>query len=261
MHLEHESNRSWVGQGAAMRFHLFHFTPLGLCRAASHLVAGRRLCRLSKVSLYPFIPDSVNSMTTAWNYKLTIQEAGLAPPGTIIDVGANTSQMTRLLALAGPRPPRVISFEPNNSLRPIGDVYRVALLERDGVVPFCVHSDPAWGRVGLLGESSSFDVRGSRFDTLVQAGEVILDELEKPLLVKIDTEGTELQVVEGFGSCLAHVDQMLIEVANRQEGVRPDHMFHLFRTLSAHGFCHAKILYACYDGSLAPRYADILFWK
>jgi len=244
-----------------MKFHAFHFTPVGIVRAWSHLQAGRRLCRAARVSLRPYVPESVNSMTTAWNYSRTLHEAGLGPPGTILDVGANSSQMTKLLMLTCPQPPHVISFEPNPALQPIGDVRRVALLDRSGVVPFQVERDAAWGRVAAAGQSSAFEVRGERFDALVGNGEVPLADLPRPIVVKIDTEGTEVEVVEGFGECLTHVDQMLIEVTNRQEGAINTQLFRLCDRLAKHGFRQAKILYACYDGPLAPTYADMLFWK
>lgn len=244
-----------------MKLHAFHFTPVGLIRAGCHLVAGRRLCISAKASLLQFVPDSVNSMTTAWNYRCTLQEAGLPPPETIIDIGANTSQMTRLLLLTCPETPRVISFEPNRSLEPLGEVLRIALLDTDGVAPFCVGSDATWGSVAAPGRAASFEVRAARFDTLVKNGEVAISSLPRPVLVKIDTEGAEVRVVDGFGGCLELVDQILIEVTNRHGGVIHDHLFRLCQGLAAHGFRFAKILYACYDGPLAPTYADILFWK
>jgi FkbM family methyltransferase len=244
-----------------MKFHAFHFTPVGVVRAWSHLQAGRRLCRTARVSLRSYVPASINSMTTAWNYSRTLQEAGLDPPGTILDVGANASQMTKLLTLTCPQTPRVVSFEPNPAVKPIGDVRRIALLDRAGVVPFQVERDSAWGRVAAAGQPSSFEVRAERFDVLVRSGEVPLADLPRPIVVKIDTEGTEVEVVEGFGECLAHVDQMLIEVTNRQDGVVNNHLFRLCDRLAKHGFRQAKILYACYDGPLAPTYADVLFWK
>lgn len=244
-----------------MKLHAFHFTPVGIVRAGSHLVAGRRLCRAAKASLRQFVPDSVNSMTTAWNYSCTLRESGLAPPGTIVDIGANSSQMARLLALNCSRPPHVISFEPNRSLKPIGEVLRIALLDVDGVAPFHVDRDATWGSVAAPGQAASFEVRAARFETLVKNGEVALAGLPHPILVKVDTEGTEVRVIEGFGDCLARVDQILIEVTNRQGGIVHDHIFRLCERMAAHGFRFAKILYACYDGPLAPTYADVLFWK
>ena len=244
-----------------MKLHLFHFTPHGLARAFSHMVAGHRLCKSARTSLRRFVPDSVNSMTTAWNYKRTLQESGMPAPQTILDVCANVSQMTRLLLLCGCQDARVISFEPNPALQPVGEVHRVALLDRDGTVPFNVPDDNGWGSVAAVQGDKSFQVRAARFETLVKLGEVEWERLSRPLLVKIDTEGAEKQVIDGFGDHLGQVDQLLIEVANQDDRGQQYNLLTLCTHLAKYGFRNAKILYACYDGPSAPAYADVLFWK
>ena len=80
-----------------MKLHWTHFSPHGIVRAYSHLVAGRRLCRAAGLALRPLVPDSVNSMTAAYNVLQTLRAANLPPPGTLIDVGAILRQLQHIM--------------------------------------------------------------------------------------------------------------------------------------------------------------------
>lgn len=249
-----------------MKLHLFHFTPHGLVRAYSHLIAGKRLCRAAGKKLTRYIPESVNSMTAAWNFWLTVKVGNLSRPGTIIDVGANRSQMTKLLLLTAPDA-RVISFEPNPKLEPLGEKYEIALSDSDGMTEFYIPcSDDDWGTIEPEKENISaatrhFTVRQSSMKSLIQTKTIPWSELPRPILVKIDTEGSEKRVIAGFGEYLRDVSYMIIEVENMEMRGGNYNMIDLCCLIASYGFRKSKLLYSCYDGPDAPAYSDVLFWK
>lgn len=249
-----------------MKLHLFHFSPHGLVRAYSHLKAGRHLCRSTGMKLRPLIPESVNSMTAAYNVYRTLREGDLPWPETIIDVGANVSQMARLL-LGMNSKAKVISCEPNPKLSPIGDVMRIALSDTDGEADFFIPMDDSgWGTIeagkdNISSSTNHFRVKTNRLDTLIRTKQMPWDKLKRPIMVKIDTEGSEKRVIDGFGTYLSDVTYLLIEVENIEQRGQNYNLLQLSTTLATHGFDQCKIVYACYDGPDAPAYTDVLFWR
>ncbi|MGI5964215.1 MAG: FkbM family methyltransferase [Lawsonibacter sp.] len=249
-----------------MKLHLFHFSPHGLVRAYSHLIAGRRLCRSTGMKLRPLIPESVNSMTAAYNVYRTLQEAELPWPETLIDVGANVSQMARLL-LGMNANAKVISCEPNPKLSPIGEVMRIAISDTDGEADFFIPmDDTGWGTIeagkdNISTNTNRFPVTINRMDTLIRTGKIPWDNLKQPIMVKIDTEGSEKRVIDGFGKYLSDVEYLLVEVENIEQRGQNYNLLGLSTTLASHGFDQCKIVYACYDGPDAPAYTDVLFWR
>lgn len=237
-----------------------------MLKTCAHLAAGRRLCRATGMALRPLIPDSITSMTSAYNLYRTLCAENLPFPKTILDVGANNSQMARLL-LGMAREAQVISFEPNPKLRPMGIVKQFALSDRDGSADFFLPQDnPLWGTLEARKDNISsatvrYPVRTRRMETLIESGEISWKELSRPILLKIDTEGSEQRVLAGFGEYLGQVTYLLVEVANAESREQPAGLTSLCLALSKHGFDHAKIVYACYDGPNAPVYSDIFFWK
>ncbi len=248
-----------------MQLHLFHFTPHGLARAYSHLIAGKKLCRATGLRLCPLIPDSVNSMTAAWNVYQTFQKSGLPLPKTIIDVGANVSQMTCLLLGTAPDA-EVFSFEPNQKLSPAGKVFRIALSDTDGTTDFFLpQNDADWGtiesdKVNITSNTARYSVPTRRMESLIENGEIEWGK-GHPVFVKIDTEGSEQKVIDGFGKYLCDVAYLLVEVENQESRGQNYNLISLCTRLAEKGFDHSKIVYSCYDGPEAPAYSDILFWK
>lgn len=246
-----------------MKIHLFHFSPHGMVRAFSHLWAGIMLCRKYNEKIFKLIPLSVNSMTAAWNYCKTLPEYGLQPPCTIIDVGANQSQMSRMLAMPSGNEVRILSFEPNPSLEPIGERFDFALSDVDGFACFVTPDDDAdWGTIKAKEpEGNTLRVKTARFDSLVQSGVIDFCSLPKPILVKIDTEGSEFDVLAGFGEYLKQIDYLVVEVENLLSRGGNYTILSLCEFIAANNFKKAKILYSCYDGPASPAYSDIMFWR
>jgi FkbM family methyltransferase len=251
-----------------MKLHAFHFTPHGLVRAFSHWRAGRRLCRAAGRSMRGLIPDCVNSMTPAWNFHRTLVELGLPPPETMLDVGANLGQMTRLLAMACPRPPRLIAFEPNPALTPPGELFRLALSDADGEADlFLPPGESGWASIeprndAPMAGAHPVRVPCARLDTLIARGALDPKAWPHPVLAKVDTEGSEVRALRGFGDALRAVDYVVVEIGNAGElGRPPSALPDVCALLREAGFRHAKTLYAAYDGPNAPAYLDLFFWR
>ena len=206
-------------------------------------------------------------MTAAWNFKLTLIRGNLERPKTILDVGANISQMTKLLLLSAAADARVISFEPNRCLQPLGEKVEIALSDKDGTADFVIPAhDDDWGTINALKDVAGdmrqgYKVRQARLQTLIEKGEVPWAQLPKPILMKIDTEGSEKKVLDGTGKYLHDVKYVLIEVENAEERGANYNMTDICCVLREYGFDRMRILYSCYDGPEAPAYSDVLFWK
>ena len=249
-----------------MKLHLFHFSPTGLVRALNQLVAGYKLCSRHGARLRDFVPGSIPSMTAAWNFSLLLKEYCLAKPKTIIDAGANASQMTKLLMLECEPDVSIFSFEPNAGLLPIGTRFELALSDEDGEAQLVgCDEDDLWGKIEergpVEGASRGTVVRMARFDTLVEKSEFTMSQAPRPVLLKIDAEGHELRIVKGFGRHMNEMDYLLCEIENRSESGGNYSLSEMCGQLSRFGFDNSRVLYACYDGPLAPAHMDVLFWR
>lgn len=156
---------------------------------------------------------------------------GLADAGwsfaTVIDAGANAGQFAR--AALGRWPGAVvIAFEPQSAvaerlaatLAPLGhvEVHAVALGATDGTTPFFVHRHnlsssalpvaEAARPLPWAAELAPVTVPMARLDTAL-AGR----ELTPPCLLKLDVQGSELEVIRGAPETLSRVDALLVETA------------------------------------------------
>lgn len=215
--------------------------------------------------LWRFIPDSINSMTAAWNTVSVLHRHALPLPETIVDIGANQSQMTRLLRMATPTDVRIISFEPNPSVHPDGEVHRIALSDRDCVGQLVVpHGETGWGTIvtkASHADAAGVPVQVRRFDSLVRDREVDVARWKRPVLLKIDTEGSEYAVLAGFGNELEQVDYLLIEVENSDDRGGRYSLTDVASSLKSYGFDKAIIVASGFNGPNLPPYSDILFWR
>ena len=149
----------------------------------------------------------------------------LRPGDIAIDVGANIGHFTVAMGNAVGCSGRVISIEPNprahrrlqenvrlNRLRNV-TCERAAMCRDDGAIaPFFVPTR-ASGE-GALSAKLTY-TRFEKFDVLCRSGERLLSELGllgQPLaLMKIDVEGHEADVLEGFGASLDQFGCIMFE--------------------------------------------------
>ena len=250
-----------------MKIHLFHVQPAGLIRIFYQLMAGWRLCRKYKVPLRRYVPVCINPMLSVGNAERIL--ADRPRPRTIIDVGANQSQMTRLLLLLAAPGVQVLSFEPIPTLNPIGQRFTQALSDTDGTADFFIPGETDDELGTLYPDFANHRERGSRkirvetarFDTLVARGIVPWKELKHPILLKLDTEGHELKVLKGFGDYLRDVDYVLTEVENEDHRGRHYDLMELCRRMEESGFNRSRLIYALFHGCAFPSYFDLLFWR
>ena len=140
--------------------------------------------------------------------------------------------MSRLLLLAYRDSSLVYSFEPNPDLKPTGTVFTLALSNRDGVSPFFIpRQDDGWASLHPQEPNPSpdqyriVDVPVARFETLVEQHKFPWDSMQRPVLLKIDTEGNELRVLDGFGRYLTGVDYIMLEAGNTKRGSVEEDLF------------------------------------
>lgn len=132
---------------------------------------------------------------------------------TIIDIGANVGDYSRACKFFFPKA-EIHAFEPNpHALKELMKkkflkFYNVALTSKDGKIDF--NFDSKWNSTSSILEyekdnkrfgekTQKIKVDGKRFDS------VDLD-MKRPCFVKIETQGTEADVLKGFGERLKEVD-------------------------------------------------------
>lgn len=234
---------------------LKHLSPTAVARNLYGTIAGYRLCARYRARFWTYFPECLNSMTTIANFS----KLDLNPPGTIIDVGANNSQMAKLLQLLAPNA-EILSFEPLPTCQPMGKVYRMALSDQTSKGTMYVLSRDTYGAIlddSSAAHDSSQPTEVRRFDSLG----VNLAGTPHPVMLKIDVEGHELRVLQGFGTELRHVDYVLLELQNAQNESRTSDGLNTYAFLYANGFRHSRILFAWFDGSKMPAYLDVLYWR
>lgn len=131
---------------------------------------------------------------------------------TFIDIGANEGSFSKVV-LSRFKNPKVFSFEPLKSkdviLKDIVDKNFVTALsdkseDREFYISEGTGSKSSLNKILKKKWVSTKKIKTARFDSLDI-------EIESPCFVKIDTEGNELKVLEGFGDRLNEVDIIQFE--------------------------------------------------
>lgn len=145
----------------------------------------------------------------------------IQPRMVIYDVGANVGFFTVIAARLSPQG-RVVAFEPlpENSERirhnvALNNLQNIivrseALSDTDAQAQFQVSAEPTWGQLvsvskGIGPKVGTIDVKVSRLDSLVEAGEI-----PTPALIKIDVEGAEAGVLRGAERTLRQARPILL---------------------------------------------------
>jgi FkbM family methyltransferase len=186
-------------------------------------------------------------------------------PRTVIDVGVGYG--TEPLYAAFPEASFFL-IEPLEEFRPkleqLARTLRakyelVAAAAHDGEVVLNVHRD-------LTGSSSLLQAEGAVLDgapRVVPAARLdglLPPSLTRPLLLKVDTQGTELDVLDGLGARIAEVDVVVIETSLMPFRVGAPELRDVVVRLDALGFAPYDILEGhtrALDGALAQ--VDLAF--
>jgi FkbM family methyltransferase len=147
-------------------------------------------------------------------------------PATIIDVGANRGQFSNAAMRRWPDA-QIIAFEPvgevASELEALGaygsfEAHRLVIGASDGTVDFHVHDYTLSSSVlRSLGPAQPNDdslttpvrsVRQRRLDSVLGS-----ERLARPVLLKLDVQGYELEVLKGAEELLGVVDFMAIELS------------------------------------------------
>ena len=163
--------------------------------------------------------------------EVELAGARARPGSTAIDIGANVGIFTVPLALAVGSEGRVVAVEPspenveqlehNIRLNELGnvDVHAIALAAAPGEVLLQLGADPAFHSTTTVVRS-----RDAATSTLVRAD--TLDRLWREAgspdvsFMKIDTEGAELEVLDGGRELLAACEMSILLEAKEQERLR-----------------------------------------
>jgi|TARA_B110000495_G_C22825802_1_gene481909 FkbM family methyltransferase len=196
--------------------------------------------------------------------------AGLVNARTVIDVGVGfgTWELYRAFPKA-----RFLLVEPlrdyEEHLEHIAAQYRCDIVYKalGATEQECeIHVDPSiltrsslHARTKLTDTGSSLETRRIEMTTLDSLSEVYAD-LEGPILLKIDTEGYELEVIKGGDEFLRRIDVVIAEVsvAPRFEGAYG--FAELIAAMDQRGFEVFDFLRLSYvRGGAGTQFADIAF--
>jgi FkbM family methyltransferase len=184
---------------------------------------------------------------------------------TVIDVGVGNGTETLYAANPGAR---FVLVEPVPDTR--GTVaaiarrldakfFNVAAGARDGEIDFHLHDD-------ITGSSMYRQLEGGALDgTLVKVpvrrlDDIIGHEVTRPCLLKIDTQGAEVDVIDGARQLLRSVDIAIIEVSFHQFREGAVEMHEVVQAMVAAGFRCYEVLeghYRSVDNALAQ--VDLVF--
>lgn len=137
---------------------------------------------------------------------------------TVVDVGVahGTPGLYKALPMA-----RYYLVEPVDEMRPVlerlkseldADYFLVAAGAEDREVSFFVHDDVSGSSLYKQAEGEVLDGR-SRTVTMRRLDTILPTELARPVLLKIDTQGHEIDVLKGAPNLLKQVDLILLEAS------------------------------------------------
>lgn len=191
---------------------------------------------------------------------------------TLIDIGANKGQFS--LAFRSERPrARILAFEPLPDAAdiyeqvippsPSATLHRVALADRSGEAEFFVtdRSDSSSLLKPGAGQFDAFRVRGRRSITVpVRRPDECLDlaALPRPVLVKIDVQGAELDVLRGW-TALDQVDFVYVELSFVELYEGQPLASEVAAYLATRGFGLAGVFNQVATRRFGPTQADFLF--
>ena len=173
-------------------------------------------------------------------------------PKTFIDAGGGNGDYIKIMKNLIPTC-KIYSFDPVPSYNG-EEIKKIALSDKNEIEDFYVE-DNKLGSSFLehKGKTKKIKVESKRFDSLGI-------KIEKPAILKIDVEGAELKVLNGFGKVLEDIDVIQIEyVFDRSYNKTYDlgEAIKLLNKFGFYNFIQRVIRYK--DGKLLN--CDLVFWK
>ena len=172
---------------------------------------------------------------------------------TVYDVGAYKGLFTMFFARAVGESGRVIAFEPNDEnfndilqnirLNNFGNVVvrKIALGRASGKVSLAF--SPGVSREGSIQENIKAKILGKKGAKSIEVNidsldnQMIIQNLPKPDIVKIDVEGLELDVLEGMKQTIARYNpQLIIEIHGHDVQGKIDNIKKVVRVLIDFGY-------------------------
>ncbi|MET4024133.1 FkbM family methyltransferase [Bradyrhizobium barranii] len=139
------------------------------------------------------------------------------------------------------------------------------------LVKFAVGSTTGSGQLRLNGPGSTFleaskmtGIYNKKFETVevpIRRLDQLLssDELKRPTLLKIDTEGFELEVLKGSEALLSKIDYIVAEVSLVKRFQKSYQTSEILNWLQERGFQIFQIIDCVADSQGIFRYADFIF--
>ncbi|MEW6751147.1 MAG: FkbM family methyltransferase [Candidatus Latescibacterota bacterium] len=194
----------------------------------------------------------------------------LAAPATVVDVGAGFGTIELHRAFPGAR---FCLFEPLREYAPQLErlaraydcrIHYQAVGASPGVLQ--IHVDPRWPTRTSFAERTGMTRTGSRLESR-QVEVVTLDQVRQagppmsgPLLLKIDTEGFELEVVRGATGFLQDTAVVIAEVSIAPRFAGGYTFAEFIAAMEQHGFAVHDVLRVSHvKGSTGARFADVVF--
>jgi FkbM family methyltransferase len=139
-------------------------------------------------------------------------------PRTVIDIGI--ADGTPAIYKAYPKA-KYYLVEPLEEFKPVlerlklkldAEVFHAAAGRSNGETEFHVHDDLSGSSLFLQAEGERLDGTRRRVP-LIRLDSILPPTISRPSLVKIDTQGAELAILEGLGSRIDDIDMYIIETS------------------------------------------------
>jgi FkbM family methyltransferase len=209
------------------------------------------------------------------SYEHSTVLAGLPSASTVIDIGANKGQFI-LEAIKWHPDAQYIAFEPLKTERAVMarvlkgikhlTIHPIALGAAECRVPIYVSAAPDSSSVLRQAPLQSECFPGTHNigleEIVMRRCDVVIgrSQLRAPVVCKIDVQGYELNVLQGFGGLLQSVDYLIVELTNAQFYDGAPNSAEVIAFLAAHGFRVAG-LYDMYIKDGICLQADFLFHR
>jgi FkbM family methyltransferase len=203
--------------------------------------------------------DRIKGLHPLYSY-MCIEINKILSAGTIIDVGANNGWF--LKSFNKYFNARTIAFEPNKDFEDelfenSDEHYMIGLGDKNDTKPYFYRKIDHGVNSFLQTHESNEHV--SKYDEIKSISVKRFDSLDidisRPCLLKIDVEGYELKVLEGFGERLKEIDAVLLEYNSGENYVGQPTLKEITDILDKNGIKKMKCLLQ------GPTGGDLLFYR